>query len=212
MDTNNSFQIHDQTAQEYDRLAAEYGYCFPDALFGLCYEYLQSGQRLLDIGIGTGLSSIPFSRAVLYIYGMDGSAELLRICQAKNFATGLKQWDLRSTPWPYADGFFDHAIACGVYHFIPDLKALFQEVARLLMPQGFYAFTTKAPERGGNPGLPFTSETIEGVQIFSHYEEYVNVLTSQTGFEKLKVFRFLQSRGEEGQYDTYNAYVCRRQG
>jgi len=214
MDTNNPFQVHDQTAADYDRLAAEYGYCFADALFGLCFEYLLPGQRLLDIGIGTGLSAIPFSRAGLAIYGLDGSAEMLHICQAKNFAVELKQWDLRVTPWPYADVYFDHIVACGLYHFIPDLEPLFGEIARLVQPQGIYAFTIKAPAAVGSSGPKekFTSEAIEGVQIYAHTDETVNELIAGQGFVILKMLKFLQSRGIEGQYDTYTAFVCRRKG
>jgi ubiquinone/menaquinone biosynthesis C-methylase UbiE len=100
MDSDNSIQIHDQTARDYDRLSVEFSYTFADALFGLCFEFLQPGQRLLDIGIGTGLSSIPFHRAGLEVYGVDGSSEMLRICREKHFAVELRQWDLRILPWP----------------------------------------------------------------------------------------------------------------
>ena len=57
----------------------------------------------------------------------------------------------------------------------------------------------------------FNLKTIDGVKIYSHYEGFVNKLTSRTGFEKLKELKFLQSRGEEDQCDTYEAYVCRRE-
>ena len=212
MNNDKSIHVHDQTAPDYDRLAAEYGYCFADALFGLCYEFLQPGQRLLDIGIGTGLSSLPFKRAGLDIYGLDGSAEMLHICRAKNFTVELKEWDLRSLPWPYADNFFDHVIACGVFHFIPNLEPLFREVSRLVKPQGIYAFTSKVAQLDRNTVMKenFTLEAIDGVKIHSHYEGFVNKLSSRTGFEKLKELKFLQSCGMEGQYDTYTAFVCRR--
>ena len=48
-----------------------------DLLFGLCYEFTRPGQRLLDAGIGTGLSARLFPRAGLTIYGMDFSPAIV---------------------------------------------------------------------------------------------------------------------------------------
>ena len=212
MKTDPSIQVHDQTALDYDRLASEYGYNFPDALFGLCFEYLQPGQRILDTGIGTGLSALPFSRAGLEVYGLDGSAEMLNICRKKNIAVQLKEWDLRTVPWPYPDRFFNHVVACGLFHFFPDLDPAFREAARLVKPQGIFAFTIKAPEPDSKSGIDqkFITTTIDGVQIFSHYESYIHELIAGTGFKISKALKFLQSRGIQGQYDTYTAFVCRR--
>ena len=47
---------------DYD-FQARQNHWHPEVLFGLCYEYLHSGDRLLDIGIGTGLGAEPFARA-----------------------------------------------------------------------------------------------------------------------------------------------------
>jgi len=49
-----SHQAHDESAADYDRLARKYRWFGPEALFGLCFEYVQPGERLLAIGIGTG--------------------------------------------------------------------------------------------------------------------------------------------------------------
>ena len=35
-------------------------------------------DRLLDIGIGTGLGSLPFAKTGLEIFGIDGSGEMLK--------------------------------------------------------------------------------------------------------------------------------------
>ena len=167
---------------------------------------------MLDTGIGTGLSALPFSRAGLEVYGLDGSAEMLQICRRKNIAIELKQWDLRIVPWPYPDQFFDHVVACGLFHFFSDLEPAFWETARLVKLQGIFAFTIKAPEPDSESGIvpKYTSTTIDGVQIFSHHEIYIKELLTRMGFERMKELRFLQSRGEPGQYDPYTAYICLR--
>jgi hypothetical protein len=44
-------------AAAYDARAQEYDWRGPEVAFGLSYRYVQPGESLLDIGIGTGLSS-----------------------------------------------------------------------------------------------------------------------------------------------------------
>jgi len=65
-----------------------------------------------DIGIGTGLASRSFAKLGLKVYGCDGSAEMLKVCESKAFATDLKAFDLQDIPLPYSDSFFDHVICC----------------------------------------------------------------------------------------------------
>jgi SAM-dependent methyltransferase len=206
--TDNAIQAHDQSAADYDRYASECGCFVPDALFGLCFEYVQSQQRLLDIGIGTGLSALPFARTGLQVFGLDGSAEMLEICKSKNFPVELKQFDIRKRPWPYPDQFFDHAIACGVFHFIPDIVAIFQEVARLVRPNGIFAFTTKAPVKEIKRN--YSTERIGAVQIASHSKGYIGELLTAFGFDKLKELKILLSRGPGERDDLYYAWVTKK--
>jgi len=64
-------------ARDYDRKAEQYDWRGPEVAFGLSYAFVSPGQSLLDIGIGTGLSSILFHKARLGVHGMDLSAEML---------------------------------------------------------------------------------------------------------------------------------------
>jgi len=65
---------HDEHASEYDRKAHETGWFGHEVLFGLCFEYVNPHERLLDIGIGTGLASLPFARSGLEVFGIDSLA------------------------------------------------------------------------------------------------------------------------------------------
>ena len=210
-----AIQAHEQSAGYYDQAAAEGGYLAPEALFGLCFEYLRPGQRLLDVGIGTGLSSLPFARAGMEMYGIDGSAEMLKECEKKQFAAGLKLWDLRTRPWPFEDQFFDHAIECGTLPFIPGLEVVFAEVARLVRSLGIFAFAIKnsGPDvQSGAGPAHYTRETIEGVEIYSHSPGYVAGLLASNGFENCKQIRILLSRGPGLQDDVYTLHVARKTG
>lgn len=211
MDPKDAIQAHEMSAAYYDRAAKEDGYAAPEALFGLCFEYLRPGHRLLDIGIGTGLSSLPFARAGMTMYGLDGSVEMIKECEKKQFAAGLKVWDLRSSPWPYADQYFDHVIECGTIPFIPDLEVIFTEVTRLLKPQGIFAFMVKNSgpgEQSCTGQTKYTTEIIGGVQIYSHNPKYIASLLADCGFEKRKQLKLLLSRGPGLQDDVYSLYVA----
>ncbi len=213
MEPIDSIKIHDQYAEDYDRMAEETGFILPDALFGLCFEYLRPGQCLLDIGIGTGLSALPFARGGLAVYGLDGSAEMLKVCEAKHFAAGLKVWDVRSSPWPYTEGSFDHVIECGLQQFLPELEVVFTEVARLVRAQGIFAFVVKVPTlelEVGAEGRKYTSEPVDGVPVYAHYPKYIEKLLADCGFEQRKQFKFLLSRGPGLQDDVYTICVAKK--
>jgi len=63
--------FHNRYALTYDKQVKEQDCFISDLLFGLSYEFLKPGQVLLDAGIGTGISSLPFAKAGLVIHGMD---------------------------------------------------------------------------------------------------------------------------------------------
>ena len=111
MKKHDKITIHDQYAAGYDDSVREYGSHIAEILFGLSYEYVEAQERLLDVGIGTGLSSLPFAKAGLQIFGLDGSAAMLEQCRQKGFASELQLWDVNDVPWPYPDGSFHHVLA-----------------------------------------------------------------------------------------------------
>jgi len=187
-------------------------------LFGLCFEYVNSPDRLLDIGIGTGLASVPFAKAGLEIFGIDGSIEMLNVCKAKNIAKNLKQFDLRNTPLPYSDRFFDHVISCGVFHFFGDLEPIIKEVSRIIKPKGIFAFTIEALAPGKEEGVGGHSregyeerQSVEGVTVFMHGNGYIEGLLQGHGFDKLKEVKFLVRSAPESDNDIlYEACAAQR--
>ncbi len=217
MKKNDIIRGHDECAAEYDQQVREYKCFAHEALFGLNFEYVNPHERLLDLGIGTGLGSLPFARAGLEVFGIDGSIEMLKICKSKDFAKDLKQFDLRNTPLPYSDGFFDHVISCGVFHFFGNLEPMFKEVSRIIKPGGIFAFTVLAqtPEKeekavSHNPQGYSEIQSDWGVTVFMHSNRYIERLLQGCGFDKLKEFKFLVWSGQEDIDDLYYAYVAQR--
>jgi predicted TPR repeat methyltransferase len=178
--------LHNAYAAEYDSQVRAYDCYLADALFGMCFEYIQPGERLLDAGIGSGLSSILFAKASLAVYGMDFSPVMLELCRAKGFVTELKEHDIQQTPWPYPAGAFDVVVCCGVLHFLSDLEMVFSEAKRTLRGGGIFAFTTKAPPVANASHQKYYHEVVGELDVYSHQMEYLVALLEQFGFERLK--------------------------
>jgi len=56
-----AIEAHQESAPDYDRQAKEWGWN-PEVFFGLMYQYVEPGQALLDIGIGTASVPSPFTK------------------------------------------------------------------------------------------------------------------------------------------------------
>jgi predicted TPR repeat methyltransferase len=202
-----SITVHDQYAAEYDEQVAAYRSYGAEFLFGLSYEYVQAGDSLLDLGIGTGLGSWLFARLGLAVSGVDGSAAMLEGCRAKGFAVDLRLFDLRHTPWPYEDGSFDHAIACGLFHFFGVLSPFFGEVGRLIRPGGLFAFSVMVQSGDVQPGDGYAEIARSGVLVFLHAPLAVRSLLAASGFDLLKEGQYIVQSDRE---DHFGAYVARK--
>jgi predicted TPR repeat methyltransferase len=181
--------LHDAYAATYDQEVQAYGCYLQEALFGLSFEALQPGQRVLDAGIGSGLSAALFAKAGLQVYGFDFSPAMLEVCRAKGIARELKRHDLQQAPWPYPSAAFDHLVCCGVLHFIPDLEGVFHEAGRMLREGGWYVFTTKTPTSLDASGAKYERQSSGELDVFSHAPAYLTAIIDQAGFERIKVLK-----------------------
>jgi predicted TPR repeat methyltransferase len=178
--------LHDAYAADYDSQVKAYDCYITDTLFGLCYEFIEPGGKLLDAGIGSGLSSLPFAKAGLEIHGMDFSPAMLEICRTKDFAASLANHNLQEVPWPYPSTTFNLLVCCGVLHFIPDLEAIFDEAWRILQEGGPFAFTTKVPARLVKNPQRYVQQHTGEFEIFSHAPAYIETRIKKQAFQLLK--------------------------
>ena len=99
----------------------------------------QPGDRVLEIGIGTGLS-IPFYPTHCHITGIDLSAPMLREAEKKRETEyPLHDLDLRemdANRLEFRDGEFDRVLASYVLSTVPDPDAVLQEIIRICRPTG----------------------------------------------------------------------------
>jgi ubiquinone/menaquinone biosynthesis C-methylase UbiE len=99
------------------------------------------GQRVLDIGCGTGrLSAALADLSLSRVWGVDASPEMLGVARGKvPENVGLKEGSAEHLP--FRDGWFDRAVMWLVCHLV-DRPAAFREAARVLGPGSRLAVVT----------------------------------------------------------------------
>lgn len=195
---------HNEEAKNYDSQVKEYDSYGHDVIFGMCFEFVKSNEKLLDLGIGTGLASINFSKIGLKIYGIDASQEMLNVCKSKSFTNQLLLHNIFDFPIPFDDSFFNHVICCGVLHFFDNLTRLFSEIKRVIRKNGIFAFTISPSnllKSDGDYKDFIESPTGWGVSIYKHSQEYINNLLKNSGFELIKEQRVLLKDADKNEHN-----------
>ena len=180
-------EYSDQFSGEYDSQARDCEWFGGGPIFGMMYEYLKPRERLLDLGIGTGMGSEPFHMAGLQVYGIDVSEAMLTQCREKGFAEELTVLDLRER-LPYQTGEFDHAISIGVFHFLEDVEPLVGEVSRVLREGGIFGVTTLCPD---DESRGVTEHSILEFTVYRHSQRFIEDLLVKYGLSPVKTVRFI---------------------
>ena len=199
--------VYEELASQYDEEVKAYDSYGHAVIFGMSFEFVSADEKLLDIGVGTGLASMQFAEVGLKVYGLDTSQEMLAVCRSKSFTEELKQCDMTREPIPYKDRCFDHVVCCGVLHFASDLNNLFSEVKRVIRRGGIFAFTIAPQETA----VGYVEEpTAWGVSIFKHSPQYIMELLETNGLELLKEQRLLIKGADKVNYDMlFSVLICR---
>ncbi|KAI8810729.1 S-adenosyl-L-methionine-dependent methyltransferase [Cladochytrium replicatum] len=140
--------------------------------------------RVLDVGCGTGQSSIPFFRAgtdIFDVYGVDATPEMLERARKHPFKQ-VRCQDVEA-PLEFDEPF--NAIVCiGVMDFIKNPSALLSEISKRLYPGPASCFGVTLPESGDLNAftLPQMMTLVEdaGFQVARH-EQLFGYKDSQTG-------------------------------
>jgi len=180
-------------AENYDQKAEEIGWFGPEVLFGLAYKDLRAGQKVLDIGIGTGLSAKLFHRAGLKIYGMDISEKMLEAVKSEGITEELVLHDLTEFPYPYTDDFFDVVVCAGVFNFFDDLGIIFTEASRVLQQGGYFAFVVGYRQPDEDLAVIIGSEHTSSdstVTMYRHSEEQIRTWLHEAGLKEVRSLEF----------------------
>lgn len=118
------------------------------------------GGRVLEVGVGTGLS-LPVYRPDVSVTGIDASEAMLDKAREKVRELGLhniealRVMDARAMDFP--DESFDHISALHVMSVVPEPERVMAEMARVLRPGGSIVlvnhFAREPEEKGALPWL-----------------------------------------------------------
>jgi predicted TPR repeat methyltransferase len=125
--------------------------------------------NILDLGCGTGLSSLLFFEMGYDVTGIDGTSAMIRRARKLPYKKVIQQ-DLES-PWRVKDHSFDAVVMIGVMEYIiyPDL--LFRQVRNKLVDGGVFGLT-----------VPYKSKCYTGVKLKSYYRKEIVPVILKAGF------------------------------
>jgi phosphatidylethanolamine/phosphatidyl-N-methylethanolamine N-methyltransferase len=127
----------------YSALAKVYDDCFDWALgpgrrLAVARLPIRPGQRVLEVGVGTGLS-LPHYPLGTHITGIDISEPMLELGRERAERLGRRNLDLRlmdARELSYPDATFDHVLAPYVISVVPEPERVMREIARVCKPGG----------------------------------------------------------------------------
>jgi SAM-dependent methyltransferase len=116
---------------------------------------VRSGQRVLDVGAGTGNATLPAAATGAEVVGTDITPQLLAVGERAARARGLDvSWRLADAQdLPFDDDSFDVVLSCVGAMFAPDQRATARELLRVCRPGGTVALGNWTP--GGAAGRFF---------------------------------------------------------
>ena len=134
---SSSFTVH--SGAGYDQLMGRWSRKL--ALPFIDFAGVASGERILDLGCGTGSLTFALPRAaeVSEVAAIDYSPVFVEEALRRNTdpRITISQGDAAAIPFP--DGRFDRALALLVLHFVPEVDRAVAEMRRVVRPGGVVA-------------------------------------------------------------------------
>jgi SAM-dependent methyltransferase len=93
-------------------------------------------SRALDVGCGTGLSTVALRMLADHVTGTDNSAEMIAVAKARNTDDRITYREAPAEQLPFADGTFDLITVCGAINWI-DRTRFLPEARRVLKDRGW---------------------------------------------------------------------------
>ena len=181
----------DTIKKAYRRYARYYDFVFgkvfhPGRQTAVEHLHCRAGDRILEVGVGTGLSLSMYPEHVK-VTGIDLSGEMLvrateKVVQEKLLQVeALEQMDALNMSFP--DNSFDKVVAMYVATVVPDVAQLVKEVRRVCKPGGTIIFLNHFQNK--NPVIRKGEALIQPLAKYLgfHPDFPMESFLEQTGFE-----------------------------
>jgi phosphatidylethanolamine/phosphatidyl-N-methylethanolamine N-methyltransferase len=165
-----------------------------DLVFGVMFHpgrktaiehlHCRPGNRILEVGVGTGLS-LGLYPATVKVVGIDLSVPMLS--QARKRAAGLPQveslLEMDAEAMTFPDNSFDKVVAMYVASVVPDVAKLHQEIKRVCKPGGVIIFLNHFQNK--NHAIRKVEKVIQplALHLGFHPDFPMEDFISRTGFE-----------------------------
>lgn len=177
--------------EKYDSRWIEDNWMGPNPLYlleDLCgHMDLRPGMKVLDMGCGKGITSVFLAKE----YGVTVFANDLWISATENLqrfeeagvADKVFPIHAEAHALPYAEGFFDAAIAIDCYHYFGTSESYFPDVlSKLVKPGGEFGIVVPGLKREFEKGYPDTLEKLWIPELFTfHSSKWWRNLWEKTG-------------------------------
>jgi SAM-dependent methyltransferase len=110
---------------------------------------IKTGDKVLDVACGTGVTAITAARAGAKVSALDLTPDLLAVAEDEAALANVMdiQWrEGDAEAMPYDDAAFDVVMSSFGHMFTPDPASAASELLRVTKPGGTIAFTTWPPE------------------------------------------------------------------
>ncbi len=167
----------DDFARHFDAHLGALGYRVPELLAQALLPRLRAGDRVLDLGCGTGLVGQALSGHGLELAGVDLSPGMLAQARERGVYAELLVADIEQALRSTANAAYRAVLAADVFIYLGDLSKIFPETARALAPGGFFAFSIEETSDADYRLLPNGR--------FAHSLPYLRRLAASCGLREL---------------------------
>ncbi|MGK4007239.1 class I SAM-dependent methyltransferase [Sorangium sp. So ce1036] len=156
----------------------------------LTHAELAPGQRLLDVGCGTGTLALLAKQRHpgVEVRGVDGDDKVLALAREKDERAGAGVRFERALAWalPYPDGTFDRVVSTLMFHHLTadDKQRTAREIVRVLRPGGALVLADLGSPRSA-PGRALARALFRASRFEDHLAGRLPALLAGAGLSEV---------------------------